>query len=265
MTQLDDWFTQLRTWLLANPMPAPAAPTPTPTPSTQTAPNNGKLVLWDSFATLDSDRWVVGRSSAYPNMGPTNPSDNKLDYLIVPGTSAPGTYAFGPDGLTITAKPYGSSGYWSTGLLTTEGSKDGFSVKAGDYVEVDCTLPSGMGAWPALWTWRNGGSEIDTFEFHPDNPNLLEFSNHVRSAYTYWSSPSMAGPGQRVRIGTWYGAGNSAWFVNGSSVWSDGTGVGSTWAASLILNLSISSGKYHPKPSGTSPIDFTVHSLGVWR
>lgn len=40
-------------------------------------------------------QWVAGRSWAYPNGGPTNPGDNKLDYLVAdPSYSRTGT--FGP-------------------------------------------------------------------------------------------------------------------------------------------------------------------------
>lgn len=53
-------------------------------------------------------------------------------------------------------------------------------------LEARVRLPTALGAWPAIWTWRDGGQEIDVFEYHPDNPDLLELSNHVRSAHHYY-------------------------------------------------------------------------------
>jgi hypothetical protein len=44
------------------------------------------------------------------------------------------------------------------------------------------------GAWPAIWTWRAGGQEIDVFEYHPD---VLELSNHVNSGCHYHRAPGM--------------------------------------------------------------------------
>jgi beta-glucanase (GH16 family) len=154
---------------------------------------------------------------------------------------------------------------WTTGMLTTEGSSEGFQVKTGDYVEARVKLPTGTGAWPALWTWKDGNGEIDSFEYHPDNANLLELTNHVKSGQDYYTNASSVAPGSWVTIGTYYGANSVDWYVNGAKVYSDGTGVGANWSAYLILNLSISAGQYHSAPTSTSPISFSADYVRVYR
>ena len=68
-------------------------------------------------------QWVAGRSWAYPGGGPVNPRDDKLDYLVPDG-------AYSRSGvLRARRRP---DDRWNTGLLTTEGSQEGFTVRAGD-------------------------------------------------------------------------------------------------------------------------------------
>jgi hypothetical protein len=64
-------------------------------------------------------QWAAGRSWAYPGGGPVNPRDDKLD----------------------------------PGLFTTEGSQEGFTVRAGDVLEVD--LRTVFGSRSVDW-WLNG-------------------------------------------------------------------------------------------------------------
>ena len=246
-----------------------AATTPPATPMTTAAPPpsiTGKHLTWsDEFSgpIAWGSHWVGNRSTAY-RYGDHNPDDNKLDWL---STSAV-TVANGA--ATFTATPSSRTlengkRAWTTGLLTTEGSTEGFRVKAGDYIETRVTMPAGIGAWPALWTWRDGGNEIDSFEYHPDNPNLLELNNHVRSGSKNHTDAAAISPGEWVTIGTHYGADSVDWYVNGAKVYSDGSGVGSSWSAYPILNLSLCAGAYHPAPQGTAPISFAADYLRVWR
>ena len=92
--------------------------------------DNPDVVFTADFTS--TRQWVAGRSSAYPDGGPVNPADNKLDYLV-PDASYSRTGVFRavrrPDGL------------WNTGLLTTEGSQDGFQVRTGDELEARVRLP----------------------------------------------------------------------------------------------------------------------------
>lgn len=132
-------------------------------------------------------QWIAGHSWAYPDGGPVNPGDNKLDHLTEdPAYSRAGVFR-------ATPRPDGD---WDCGLLTTEGSDEGFELRTGDVLEARVKLPVQIGAWPAIWTWRDGGQEIDVFEYHPDNPDLLELSNHVRAAHRYHRDPA-------VRPGAW--------------------------------------------------------------
>ncbi|MCX4745303.1 glycoside hydrolase family 16 protein [Kitasatospora sp. NBC_01287] len=239
------------------PPAAPSAPTGSPVP--------GKALTWsDEFnGPLDSTKWNDSTTTSY-KYGSHNPDDNKLDWIT------PSDVAVANGTATFTAQPSSHTlengkQAWTTGLLTTEGSQQGFKVKTGDYAEARVQLPSAPGAWPALWTWANGGSEIDSFEYHPDNPNLLELTNHVNSAQKYYTDANAVKPGQWVTIGTYYGATSVDYYVNGVKVFSDNTGVGANWSAYLILNLSISAGQYHPAPSGSAPISFAADYVRVYR
>jgi hypothetical protein len=197
-------------------------------------------------------QWVAGRSWAYPDGGPVNPGDNKLDHLVAdPG----GTFL-------ATLRPDGN---WDTGLLTTEGSDEGFTVRTGDVLEARVRLPAETGAWPAIWTWRDGGQEIDVFEYHPDNPDLLELSNHVREAHRYHRDPAVA-PGAWVDLKVEFGRSSVVWWVNGQRVFSDRRGVGRGWCAYLIVNLSVSAGRYHPAPGPElTRMSYEVSALRVLR
>ncbi|MEV4948899.1 beta-glucanase [Streptomyces sp. NPDC053755] len=203
-----------------------------------------------------TEQWVAGRSWAYPNGGPTNPGDNKLDHLVEdPAYSRSGRFK-------ATRRPDGN---WSAGLLTTEGSAEGFMVRAGDVVEARVRLPEEIGAWPAIWTWLDGGQEIDFFEYHPDNPDLLELSNRVRGGGLYYRDPSIR-PGEWVELRVELGARSVVWHVNGERVFGDGRGVGRRWKAYLIVNLSVCAGRYHPPPDpGTSEMSYEVSDLRVYR
>lgn len=208
-------------------------------------------------------RWVGNRTSAY-QYADHNPNDDKLDWLTTSDVVVSGGVA------TFTAQPSrhrleNGRQAWTTGLITTEGSAEGFRVRTGDYVETRVLLPSGFGAWPALWTWKNGGNEVDSYEYHPDNPSLLELSNRVHLSDDYYQNPASIAPSRWVTIGVRYGATSVGWYVNGVKVFADGTGVGNNWSAYLILNLSVDAGLYHPPPQNSSPISFAADYIRVWR
>ncbi|WP_329490585.1 glycoside hydrolase family 16 protein [Kitasatospora sp. NBC_01246] len=254
------------------PTPSPTATaTPSPTAPAPTAPATGAPVAGKSLTWSDEfngpiaygSRWTGDKSSAY-HYGNHNPDDNKLDWLNKNNVSVAGGVA------TFTAKPGANTlengkKSWDTGLLTTEYSSEGFQVKTGDYAETRVKLPAGTGAWPALWTWKNGNGEIDSFEYHPDNPNLLELTNHVNPGHLYYTDAKAIAKDGWVTIGTHYGATSVDWYVNGTKVFSDGKGVGANWSAYLILNLSLSAGQYHAAPQGTAPITFAADYVRVYR
>ncbi|MEU9859884.1 beta-glucanase [Streptomyces sp. NPDC047971] len=203
-----------------------------------------------------TEQWTAGRSWAYPDGGPVNPRDNKLDHLVAdPAYSRSGVFR-------ATRR---RDGLWDAGLLTTEGSPEGFEVRAGDILEARVRLPEGNGAWPAIWTWRDGGQEIDVFEYHPDNPDLLELSNRVRGGHLYYQDPGIR-PGGWVRLRTQFGARSVVWWVDGVQVFSDGRGVGRSWHAYLIVNLSVCAGRYHPAPDAdATELSYEVRDLRVFR
>lgn len=243
--------------------------TPTASPATATGSTwsaLGKSLAWSeefSSPIAWGSKWVGDRTSAY-RYGNHNPDDNKLDWLD------PGCVTVADGVVTFTAVPAGHTlenglQAWRTGLLTTEYSDEGFRVRTGDYIETRVALPSGTGAWPALWTWKDGENEIDVFEYHSDNPNLLELSNHVNSGCTYHTDDDAVFPDGWVTIGGCCGEDSVDWYVNGERVFRDGTGVGADWSAYLILNLSLCAGQYHPAPSGRGPVTFAADYLRVYR
>ncbi|WP_441246985.1 beta-glucanase [Kitasatospora sp. McL0602] len=216
-------------------------------------PPGGAVVFTADFGS--ARQWTAGRTSAYP--GRTNPGDHKLDRL---------TTRLCPDG-EFTATPSADGGLWDCDLLTTEGSPDAFEVRTGDILAARVTLPAGAGAWPAVWTWRDGGNEIDLFEYHPDHPALLELSNHVRGGHRYWTDPTGGvAPGGTVTLRAVLGARSVDWYADGRLVFTDRRGVGRGWHAFLIVNLSVSDGTYHPAPDpGGGELSWTCHSLTVER
>ncbi|MFI9271276.1 hypothetical protein ACIGXM_11265 [Kitasatospora sp. NPDC052896] len=233
------------------------------TPGTPTA---GKSLAFDEEFTspiVFGSRWVANTTSAY-QYGNSNPNDDKLDLLN------PSAVASGGGTVTFTAQPSSTvlangKKAWTTGLITTEGSTQGFQVRTNDYIEGYVLMPSSYGAWPALWSWKNGDTEIDKYEYHPDNPNLLELTNHINAAQDYYTNSSAVGYGKWVKIGALYGANSVDWYVNGVKVFSDGKGVGTSFSAYIILNLSICAGTYHPAPQSNNPISFSAHYVQVWR
>lgn len=249
-----------------------SSPTSSPTTTTASAPTAGpaagkSLAFDDEFNSNSVGAGLTwGQStSSYPGL--TNPNDSKLDYLNnAQAVSISGGIA------TITATPR-SDGYWNTGLLTTEpGSTggNGFQVRAGDFLVNRVMMPTGnTGAWPALWTWLNGNGEIDAFEWHTDNPNLLELSNHITSGSDYYTNANLIAPGKWVWIGVKLGTSNDTWYVGDTlddmqAVYSDGSGIGSE-TPYIIADLSVSSGTYHPAPSGTTPIVYKIDTVRDYR
>ncbi|MEU0690813.1 beta-glucanase [Streptomyces uncialis] len=223
-------------------------------PRTPTDTTAGTPVFTADFAS--TSQWVAGRTWAYPGGGPTNLGDNKLDHLVTdPDYSRSGVFR-------ATRRP---DGKWDAGLLTTEGSDEGFMVRAGDTLEARVRLPEEMGAWPAIWTWLDGDQEIDAFEYHPDNPDLLELSNRVRGGQSYYRDPAIA-PGGWLDLKVEFGVRSVVWWVNGTRVYADRRGVGRRWQAYLIVNLSVCAGRYHPRPDpSVSEMSFEVARLLVHR
>jgi hypothetical protein len=202
------------------------------------------------------EQWVAGRSWAYPGGGPVNPGDGKLDHLVPDPDHC-------RDGVLRATRRL--DGTWNAGLLTTEGSADGFTVRTGDILEARVRLPVEQGAWPAIWTWRDGGNEIDVFEYHPDNPDVLELSNHVRGGGCYYTDPTIR-PGAWVDLRVEFWAESVIWWVNGKHAFADDTGVGRDWSAYLIVNLSVCAGAHHPAPeSSASEMSYEVSHLRVFR
>ncbi|MEU0896546.1 beta-glucanase [Streptomyces massasporeus] len=217
-------------------------------------PLSSPVVFTADFTS--TTQWVAGRSWAYPGGGPVNPRDDKLDYLVSDA-------AYSRTGvLRARRRP---DGRWNTGLLTTEGSEEGFTVRPGDVLEARVRLPKEIGAWPAIWTWRDGDQEIDIFEYHPDNPELLEFTNHVRGTNRYHHDEAVR-PGAQVNLRTVFGSRSVDWWLNGRRVFADGRGVGRNWHAYLIVNLSVCAGRYHPPPQPeTTQMSYEVSHLVVRR
>lgn len=233
---------------------------PSDEPDTPAIPSGGvtpgKTVVF-SAPFSDAAHWTVGRTSAYPGNSPqTNPTDNKLDRLS-PTAKA-------PIAGRLTAQKR-SDGLWDTDLVTTEFSEKGFQAKAGDELSALVTVYQQQGAWPAIWTWKDGRNEVDAFEYHPDNPTLLEFTNHTNTSGPYFSYANGAvKPGRPFLLTTKFLTTGVEWWVDGVKIFT-GTPVPANWSAYLIANMSVSAGKYHPAPTDTYRLYADVISLRIWR
>lgn len=240
-----------------SPTPTPTTPSPTAT-STPPPPPTGKTVVFDAPFT-DTTNWVLGKTSSYPGSPPqTNPGDNKLDHL-----------RYGVPGPAKRFSAQKIDGVWWTDLVTTEGTSKNFKVKTGDELQTTVTLYSAnqMGAWPAIWTWGSGSQgghgEVDLFEYHPDNPRLLELTNHVTGSGNYVDNKIT--PGVPFNLKVQFLASGVKWYVNDSLVYT-GSGLPSTWSANLIVNMSVVAGQYHPAPPASeTSLYFDVENLRVYR
>jgi hypothetical protein len=104
-----------------------------------------------------------------------------------PGPGGP--FAFGPDGLSITAVKH-DDGKWRSGLICSvdrDGqSQQGFTQRYG-YFEMRAKLPDGPGTWPSFWLVgadKSGGSaEIDVMEYYGKYPAGFHTTLHL------WKQP----------------------------------------------------------------------------
>ncbi|WP_328593936.1 LamG domain-containing protein [Actinomadura macrotermitis] len=228
-----------------------------------------KAVFAEEFDRLDLGRgrpWGW-QSGAYSHCR-TNRENFKLDLLKRRAMRARS------GALTITATPTPAPDRWRTGLIATgescgTGGSD-FLVRTGDVLLAHVRLPTARtGAWPGIWTWRDGRNEIDLFEWHADAPGTLELVNHVTDSARYWSSPI-------VRRGAWlyvaahFGARHMHWYVGESlnamrRAHSDDKGAGKDFRAHLVANLSVDDGRLHARPDRAEPFSFTIDFIRVYR
>lgn len=222
---------------------------PAPVPRPLSPPHAGgparAPVVFDAPFT-DRAAWTPGRTSAYPEDG-RNPGDNKLDRV------GP---AWAPTADGVFRARRARHGEWHTDLVSTEYAPGGFELLPGDELTATCVVHAGLGAWPALWTWgrdhpdgrpQPGHGEVDAFEYHADNPTLLELTNHVRPAARYAEGAVV--PGRPFELAVVFGEDGVRWSVDGAAVFDDGTGVGRHWRAWPVVGISVSAGGYgHPSP-----------------
>ncbi|MFI6481300.1 hypothetical protein ACIBH1_25445 [Nonomuraea sp. NPDC050663] len=208
--------------------------------------------------------WQTG---AYPDCR-TNPDNYKLDLLSKRALD------FSDGKLRITASP-ARDGRWQTGLVTSGDSCSsgglGFEVTTDDLVMARVRLPrSNAGAWPGIWTWREGGNEVDLFEWHSDRPHTLEFVNHFRGDGKYWTDPAVVDRGKWLNVAVHLGRRQVTWYVGSTRgrmrvVFADRFGVGPRFRAHLIINLSVDDGRLHASPQTSSPFAFHIDSVAVYR
>jgi hypothetical protein len=230
-------------------------------------PAKGEIVFNEDFQDLqvgENKKWGW-KTGAY-EFCTRNPKNNKYDNLTTDAMKV-------IDGNLHIKATKNQDGSWNTGLLTTGDSCDSggnqFLVKPGDFMLTHVKLPTGnVGAWPGFWTWKDGGNEIDAFEWHSDKPHILEFTNHVNPAVNYYENKTLIGSGKWIYIGVKLGVNSNTWYVGSTkddlqAVWSDQTGVGANWSAYMIANLSVSSDNRAPK--GDQSIDYLIDSIQVFR
>lgn len=213
------------------------------------------------------------RTTAYPD-GFSDPGNAKLDRVQPAAMTVSGGL------LHLTATAGTARGPWRTGLLTTEPwhggvlGGDGFQLRTGDYAVVRLRLPSrqdggGHGAWPGVWTWR-GGNEVDLMEWHSETPDIIELTNHARGAGSQACVHSpLVNFGRWITVGVRFGATAVSWYLGDDShplrpATQDRLGVGPSWHAYLIANLSVSAqpGRF---PTATRPITMAIDRIQVYR
>jgi beta-glucanase (GH16 family) len=212
----------------------------------------GKWTLkWsDDFdgAALDETKWTT-QSDSYSDQCRGNHPDHKLEYNL------PQNLAVSGGVLSITAKreahvaPSGISYTWTSGLITTghgcgDDPPNGGVVVPGDYLQTRARLPGDLGMWPALWTWSD---EVDVFEYHPDNPTLLEVTNHTGEGDGFYYDSGIDLSLEWHYFGALVGADQVVWYLDGQPFFTSPKGF-QTDAAAIIVNLSVVDGVYHPVP-----------------
>jgi hypothetical protein len=223
---------------------------------------------WGSPGALWSDR-----TTAYPD-GITDAGDSKFDRV------RPSALTLSHGTVVVTATARSPRGPWQTGLLTTEpwnGGEfggNGFQLRTGDYAVVRMKLPSrtaggGHGAWPGLWTWRDG-NEVDLLEWHSETPGIAEVANHAqpKGGYSFVHTP-LVGFGKWVTVGVRFGANDVSWYLGDDRTglrlaYEDHVGVGPSWHAYLIANLSVSAQRGRV-PTSTRPITMAIDRIQVYR
>jgi hypothetical protein len=213
-------------------------------------PGNWTLKWSDEFdgTSLDTTRWAT-QSDSYWDQCQGNQGDHKLEYNL------PKNLAVENGVLTITAQredyqaPSGIDYAWTSGLITTghacgNDPPNGGMVQPGDYLQTRTKLPGDIGMWPALWTWSD---EIDVYEYHPDNPTLLELTNHTgETDGTYYDAGVDLSQGWHW-LGAHVGVDQVVWYLDGQPIFTSPKGFVSG-GASIIVNLSVVDGEYHPVP-----------------
>lgn len=206
-------------------------------------------------APFTATSWTFGSTSAFPGPDASgtqrNPTDHKQDCLN-PSWSAPA------DHYTFEATKDTALHCWKTDLATSK-----VLVRTGDKITYNVTPQAQQGAWPAIWTWKDGGNELDLFEYHGDHPNRVEFANHVTGESTFNIKTA---PGRPYQITVTLGTDHVSWrSVNGYLMYQT-KGLPANWSSYLIVSMSVDNGTWHVAPSATQTHLFMkVNSLQVTR
>jgi hypothetical protein len=249
--------------------PIDAAVEASSAPSDPLPPGQWKLVWQDDFVgvDVDSSNWTT-YSDSYSDECRGNHPDHKLEYNLPQNLSLDGT----SEGLlTIEARKetyQAASGEvysWTSGLITTghacgHDPSSGVTVQKGDYISQRAKLSDALGTWPALWTWPD---EVDVYEYHPDNPTLLELTNHTGSGAGYYYDAGFDLSLDWHYFGVYLGDNGVDWYLDGTKIFGDSVGFQSD-GASIIVDLAIADGSYHPAPSASSA-KLLVDSVRVFR
>lgn len=219
-------------------------------PSDPLPPGTWTLKWSDDFDgdALDVTKWAT-KSDSYWDQCQGNQGDHKLEYNL------PKNLAVANGLLTITAQredfsaPSGIDYSWTSGLVTTGNAcgndpPNGAFVEPGDYLQTRTKLPGDLGMWPALWTWSD---EVDVYEYHPDNPGLLELTNHTGDTDGTYYDAGVDLSQDWHYLGALVGADQITWYLDGAPIFTSPKGFESN-GASIIVNLSVVDGEYHPLP-----------------
>ena len=236
-----------------------------------TPPGHWEVRWQDDFDgnSLDKSKWTTW-SSSYSDNCRGNKKDHKLEYNL------PENLQVENGVLKIIARRQqhhaspGETYSWTSGLITTgdscghEPPSHGVKVHKGDYIQVRAKLPHEIGMWPAFWTWNNGDNEIDVFEYHPNNPKILELSNHTPGGGSKYVDVKEAIVGKWHYFGAYLGHDKVEWYFDGKMIWTDHHGFNSD-GAYLIVDMAVVDGHYHPAPpKGVDVSTMYVDSVKVF-
>jgi beta-glucanase (GH16 family) len=166
------------------------------------------------------------------------------------------------------------------------------TVKAGSYLEVKLTGPTGKGVWPAVWLigtdvdtvgWPQSG-EMDVYEASGGTPNIARTAVHLPTAadptkersYGWAEAESQTDLGEPADAaphlyGVYFSDKLIRFYVDrrpAMTIWaSDAKATGRLWpfgkSMYLVMNIAIAPNVDYSQT--VFPRTMTIHAIGIWQ